>query len=404
MRPLLVRLHRWFGLATAGFLFIAGLTGAIIAWDHELDAALNPTFYRAATPGAPLHPLELARRLEASDPRLVVSYLPLQVEAGNTLIVGVTPRVDPRTGQPYTLGFTQVALDPVTAAVQGRREWGAVSLKRLDLLPFVYKLHYTLHLPILGGIDLGTWLMGIVGITWIFDGMVALVLAFPSAKSWRKSFAFRLRRGGHALVFDLHRSGGVWVWGLLLVLAVTSVSMNLSTPVVRPLVSLLSPLSTTPFTNPTGREPLGPTETALSRERIVEMATAAERGEGLTEPPGAIFFAPTLAAYGVGYFGAGNEHGDIGLGNAWLYWDARTGALVGRQVPGKGSAGDLFMQVQFPLHSGRIAGMTGRVIISAMGIVVAMLSLTGILIWFKKARARRRSAPALSPSRSPLRT
>ena len=51
MRRQLVRLHRWFGVATALFLFVAGLTGAIIAWDHELDAALNPSFYQARTAG-----------------------------------------------------------------------------------------------------------------------------------------------------------------------------------------------------------------------------------------------------------------------------------------------------------------------------------------------------------------
>ncbi|MFX5562802.1 PepSY-associated TM helix domain-containing protein, partial [Acinetobacter baumannii] len=42
MRALLVLLHRWFGLAVAVFLFIAGVTGALISWDHELDAWLNP--------------------------------------------------------------------------------------------------------------------------------------------------------------------------------------------------------------------------------------------------------------------------------------------------------------------------------------------------------------------------
>ncbi len=51
MRRQLVRLHRWFGVATALFLFVAGLTGAIIAWDHEVDAALNPSFSRRVPTG-----------------------------------------------------------------------------------------------------------------------------------------------------------------------------------------------------------------------------------------------------------------------------------------------------------------------------------------------------------------
>lgn len=234
--------------------------------------------------------------------------------------------------------------------------------------------------------------MGVVGIVWAIDSLIALVLAFPNLKSWRKSFAFRVRRGGYPLVFDLHRSGAVWVWGLLLVVAVTSISMNLAVPVVRPLVSRLSPLAQTPYTNPERFPPAPPGSTVLPRERIVEIARPAGRDAGITAPPGALLFAPAMNVYAVGFFTPGNDHGDVGLGNAWLYWDAVTGKPIAAQVPGRGSAGDLFMQAQFPLHSGRIAGVAGRVAISALGIVIAMLSVTGICIWVKKRSARVRAA------------
>ena len=47
MRNLFVLIHRWAGLFTAVFLFIAGLTGAVISWDHELDEWLNPHLFDA---------------------------------------------------------------------------------------------------------------------------------------------------------------------------------------------------------------------------------------------------------------------------------------------------------------------------------------------------------------------
>jgi len=269
MRSWLVRLHRWFGLAIALFLFVAGLTGAVIAWDHELDAALNPVFFVAKSSAPALSPLELANRIEAADPRVQVTYLPLAAEPGHTLQIGVSGRTNPATGTPYELGFNQLAVDPATGEIQARREWGAVSVSRLELIPFIYKLHYSLHLPVRGGIDLGMWLMGIVGIVWLFDSVIAIALAFPSLKSWRKSFMFRVRRGGYALTFDLHRSGGVWVWGLLMVVALTSISMNLTNPVMRPLVSLFSPLGSTPFSDPALAMPPSPTASTLSRERVV---------------------------------------------------------------------------------------------------------------------------------------
>jgi hypothetical protein len=51
------------------------------------------------------------------------------------------------------------------------------------------------------------------------------------------------------------------------------------------------------------------------------------------------------------------------LGDPWIYIDGTSGEPRGASLPGSGSAGDLFMQAQFPLHSGRIAGTPGRVLV-----------------------------------------
>jgi hypothetical protein len=77
----------------------------------------------------------------------------------------------------------------------------------------------------------------------------------------------------------------------------------------------------------------------------------------------------------------------FGFGNHNV--DGVDGRILGEQVPWRGSAADVFMQLQFPIHSGRIAGIPGRIIISAMGIAIALLSVTGVVIWAMK-RARRR--------------
>lgn len=394
MRPLLVLLHRWCGLFIALFLLVAGLTGALISWDHELDEWLNPDLFEARSSGPAQAPLVLADALEASDPRLRVSWLPLAVEPGHALGVSVDPRVDPATGKAFALGFNQLALDPVSGAVQGSRQWGEISLSRENLLPFLYKLHYSLHIPDGFGVELGVLLLGIVAIVWCFDCLVALWLSFPNRRAWRKSFAFRWRRGGYQLNFDLHRSGGVWVWALLLVLAVTSVSMNLNVQVMRPLVELFSPLSPSPFASRTPVTLDEQREPALTRVEVLRLAEAEAQRQGIAAPAGGIFHSAEYDLYGVGFFTLENDHGDGGLGNPWLYLDAQDGRLLGTQIPGRGSAGDVFMQAQFPLHSGRILGLPGRILVSFMGLVVAMLSLTGIVIWAKKRVARQAAAEA----------
>jgi uncharacterized iron-regulated membrane protein len=390
MRTILVLLHRWFGLFIAVFLLVSGLTGAIISWDHELDEWLNPQMYQARSGQAksPHSTLALAEHLEAQDRRMRVTYLPLAIEPGHALGMSVSPRLDPATGKAYPVDYNLVAVDPVSGEVQGKRMWGDVSLTRENLLPFLYKLHYSLHIPDGFGMELGVLFMGIVGIVWAIDSFIALWISFPNGAAWRKSFAFRWKQGGRKLHFDLHRSGGVWVWALLLTLAVTSVSMNLNFQVMRPLVSLFSELSPSPFTVRAPNPVDEPREPRIGREKAIELAVTEARLRGWTLPAGAVFYSPEVGIYGVGFFEPGHDHGDGGLGNPWLYFDGEDGRFISAVVPGSGSAGDIFLQAQFPLHSGRILGLPGRILVSFMGLVVAMLSVTGIVIWARKRAAR----------------
>jgi uncharacterized iron-regulated membrane protein len=391
MRPLLVLCHRWFGLTAALFLFVAGATGAVISWDHELDAWLNPRLYEARTEGPLLPPLELATRAEAADPRVRVVFMPLQVEPGHTWSATVLPRVDPATGRLFEPGYNQVALNPATGEVQGRREWGKVSLTRENLLPFLYKLHYSMHIPDGWGIEFGMWFMGLLGIAWVLDTLVALWISFPNLTAWRRSFAFRWQAGGHKLNFDLHRSGAMWVYPLVLILAVTSVSMNLRDEVMRPVVSWFSDLAPSPFTSRPAAPRERPIEPVLSATRAIAIATADARRRGITAPPGDLFLSTERGVWGVAFYEWADPHGN-GLGNPRLYIDSRTGQPAGADVPGTGSAGDIFLQSMFPLHSGRIIGTTGRVLISLMGVVIAVLSATGVLIWARKRRSRAQAA------------
>ena len=238
--------------------------------------------------GYPVSSLALAEQLEAADPRLLVTWVPLAVEQGHNLGLGVGPALIRLEGRHLHLDFNQVALDPVNGEMRGKRMWGELSLSRENLLPFLYKLHYSMHLPDGFGIEFGIWFMGILAIVWTIDCFIALSISFPSASAWSKSFGFRWRQGGAKLNFDLHRSGGVWVWGILLILAVTAISMNLKQEIMRPLVSVFSPLTPSPFTR-TPNPPELPIAPIVSRQAILELAAAEAKALGWSSPPGGHF-------------------------------------------------------------------------------------------------------------------
>ncbi|MGZ0018692.1 PepSY-associated TM helix domain-containing protein [Nitrosomonas sp. wSCUT-2] len=387
-RHVLTLLHRWAGLLLAVFLFIAGFTGAIISWDHELDEWLNPHLYERQSQGEELSPLELANYLENTDPRILITWLPLAIEPGHNLGLAVTGRLDPHTGKAINLGVNQIALDPVTTEIRGSRMWGDIALTRENFVPFLYKLHYSLHIPDFFDIEFGIWFMGLLAIVWTIDCFVALLLSFPNWQAWRKSFAFRWQQGGYKLNFDLHRSGGVWLWGLLLLLAVTAVSMNLKLEVMRPIVSMFSTLNPDPFALRTPNPHDEPIEPGINRQAIVSLAQAEAHKRGWHIPLGGMFYDPEYSIYGVTFHELGKDHADGGLGNPWLYFDGQDGRLLGDKIPGSGSAGDIFLDAQFPLHSGRILGLPGRIMVSMLGLLVAILSITGVIIWYRKRKAR----------------
>jgi len=405
MRPFFVVLHRWFGLFVAVFLLIAGLTGALISWDHELDEWLNPHLFDARAEGKPLPPLALVDIVEKADPHARVSQFPLQYEEGHTAQIWVDARLNPETGRRYELGYDHVFVDPVSGEIVGKRLWGKISLSPEHLMSFLYKLHFSLHLPEWRGTDSwGVWLMGVVALVWLVDTFIGFALTLPrkprserpAAKSWwqrwRPSWLIRFGAGGYRLNFDLHRAGGLWIWGILLIIAFTSFSLNLYREVFYPVMSLVSKTTPGPFETRTPTPLHQPVEPTVSWRELLEKGKQEALRRGWTEPVGSVFYSDNFVVQGISFFEPGMDHEGGGMQVKNLYYDGRDGRLLGDRVPWQGTAADVFVQLQFPLHSGRILGMPGRILMSVMGLLVAMLSVTGIYIWWKKRGARRHAA------------
>ncbi|WP_394789777.1 PepSY-associated TM helix domain-containing protein [Rhodoferax sp.] len=415
MRSLLVLVHRWVGLFIAGFLFISGVTGAVISWDHELDEWLNPQLMDARSEGPALPVLELAQQIEARHPTVQVSFVPLAAEPGHSLAFGVEGRVDPASGELVKPGFNQVFVDPVSGEELGRREWGAVwPISQQNFISFLYVLHYSLHMPEMWGIDRwGVWLMGVVALVWTLDCFTGFYLTLPVRPAglalprksgwqrWMPAWRVRWRGGSYKLNFDLHRAGSLWTWGLLFVVAFTAFSLNLYREVFFPVMSLVSNVTPSPFDVRTPTPENRPIAALLDYAPVLDAARAEAAQRGWSEPVGSVFYARTFGIYGVQFFQPEDEHGAGGVGPRTLYLDGQDGRMLGTREPWKGTAADIFVQAQFPLHSGRILGLPGRILISLMGVVVAMLSVTGVVIWWKKRKSRLLTG-AKSANQSPV--
>ncbi|SDM10029.1 Uncharacterized iron-regulated membrane protein [Oryzisolibacter propanilivorax] len=400
MRAFWTVVHRWAGLAVALFLIVAGLTGAVISWDHEIDEWLNADIMHTPGRGALQDPLALAAAVEADDPRAEVSYMTLGLEEGHAASFLVRPRIDPATGARYTLGYNTAYVDPVTARITGHRDSRSIALSQRNLMPWLRHLHESLHVPAFWGSDRwGFRLMGAVALVWLLDSFVALYLTFPRRQvartaprhwlqRWRPAWAVRWRAGGYRLNFDLHRAGGLWVWIVILVVAFTSFSLNLYREVFYPLMSRISTTTPGPYETLVPA-PLGSfIAPRIGFAQAIDIARSEGHRLGLPHPPGGIWYGGDYPFYNVSFFDPGDEGGSLGMGLSNVYVSSQTGEVLGAHRPWHGTAADVFVQLQLPLHSGRILGLPGRILMSAMGLLVVMLSVTGIVIWARKRRAR----------------
>lgn len=389
-----VLVHRYAGLFIAFFLIVAGLTGTALAFYQELDGWLNPELYRIEERNAPpLGPDAIVGKVAQAYPHALVNLMTLDREAGESVRVRLThdePGVDSGSA-----AWTEIFVDPFDGRVLGGRERGVFHADRAHFMPFLYKVHYTLYVPGMWG----EWLFGIAALIWVFDCFVGFYLTLPrtahagvpNGRGWWQRWqpAWKIKRGASPtrLNFDLHRANGLWFWPVLLVLAFTGVYFNLTDQVFKPVVGVFSTLA------PNAADTVAAMPTAQRPPRI-SFATAIERARAYLSPqarhmkPAYIGLMPGAPGiYRVRFADADRGDANWHFRYETLYIDGASGGLAFSSGHHLGTSGDKFLLWQYPMHSGQLFGFWGRVFIGIVGLIVALLSITGVILWLKKRRA-----------------
>jgi uncharacterized iron-regulated membrane protein len=370
-RHTLVRVHRWFGLLGALWLFLLGFTGSLLVFHREIDSALNPAFHHALSTGTALSLDEIARGALAGRPGTFVRYLDLPDHAGEPVRASLGELPGSRPGLPAGL---EIAVDPASATVQAERARGELTLDRERLIPFLYTFHYSLQLG-----QPAIWALGALAFLWLLDHGVAAVLAFPNPRRWAQSFRIRAGARGHRRIFDLHRAAGLWLFPVTLVVSVTGMYLNWPSA-VRGAVNAFSPITPRYDQNaPVLVEPLYAPPVGFERAaQVARQHTGGARVDGISyNPAKGSYFANVIDP---------RDLDDSGW--RWIFVDGRSAAILADRHPADGTAGDRILAWQFPLHSGKAFGWLGRMVILAAGVGVCTLVVTGLLLWTRKRRAR----------------
>jgi uncharacterized iron-regulated membrane protein len=396
--------HRWAGLTLTLFLAVAGFTGIFLSWIDELDVAAAPQLHLASPPhpGAePLDVLAIREQVLARHPGADVHFLPLEVEEGRSLQLFVE-WPDPVTGleREDAPNWDQLFIDPYTGEELGRRKWGDITQGTVNLMPFVYRLHYSLALG-----DWGLFVFGLAALVWTIDCFVGFYLTLPvrqkvlprTAKAagwwnrWKPSWKVRTGSSRYKLNFDLHRAGGLWLWPLLLVFAWSSVSFNLPQVYV-PVMKLLGAQDQREvyFDAMLPAPRMEPQLSyAAARERGAQLAAqeAARAGLALDASGETYLWHTPETGMFVYYFSTNADISKHGAGTL-VAFDSNTGALRHFEAPtGQVAANTVTTWISM-LHTAHVGGTAWRIVVSLIGALVTMLCVTGVVIWMRKRSAR----------------
>lgn len=403
LRECALVLHRYVGLSIAVFLLVVGLTGSILAFQEPLDVAINPSLFRVSppNPGAEmLEGVELAERVRKLAPQAPEIEAKFNLESGQAATFWA----------PLPSGeYRELFVNPYTGALLGSREWGNLSEGMINLIPFIYRLHYSLALG-----EMGSLLLGIVALLWTIDSFVGAYLTLPSRshrssgvprwlKRWLPAWFVKTKHR-FALVFTFHRASGLWLWTILLVFAWSAVGLNLQ-PVYRPVMEATVGMAPkTRETLPTIAKPYSEPSLSIRDAHALarrHMAVELERrGQRLERELGLRY----AADHGV-YVYRVESTLDVSAKypRTEIYLDGNSGLIVGFDVPTGGLAGGSITTWINALHFADVGGVWYRVIVLILGLAIAGLSVTGVWVWWRKrtkraSRLRDRERPPPRPA------
>ncbi|HEX3483555.1 MAG TPA: PepSY-associated TM helix domain-containing protein [Micropepsaceae bacterium] len=373
-RRLLFWIHIWIGLAFCLPFALLGITGSILVYEQPINALLAP-IPAATAAGTIASPQAIIDAAVNTRSDLAATSLSLPQASGEPAVVRLTLRGAGRgaRGPNY-----QAFVDPVSLQVLDVRE-GA----RSAFMGWVHDFHGSL---LLGG-PTGRPLIGWMGVGMLALGLSGIVLWWPKQNRWRD--AYGIKKGARGWLFhrQLHGTVGITAWLLFIVLSFSGIAIafpQTTGALVRG--ALLEGTSQmAPATGPGAQGVRVKRVDGVQRidaSRALAVATAAAPNARLVtmflpngrEQPFRLFLLPESAAQGSPM--------------TTVLVDPYRAEAINVRDPWAGDLGDVVMNWQRPLHTGRGTNDIYRAAIFLVGLLPLLFAVTGVAMWWNKRRTR----------------
>jgi uncharacterized iron-regulated membrane protein len=354
------QVHLWAGIILAVYLIVIGVTGSMLVFRAELETLSGTKPWHKIRSKEPFAAVgTVVGNLTTAYPRSHIISVTAPSEEDPTFVAVLQKREQ-----------IKVACDASSGAVLGEFPEGAA------WITFVLELHERLLIR-----PNGRMLNAIGGAFLLLLSLTGLVVWWPGVRNWKRALLVDLRRGWRRINFDLHSASGFWTlliasfWGISgIYFAWPAESVRLIdrfSPVInaRPPVIRVTPEA--------GFDQLDLDRT-VERARVVDPGT---RWKALAFP---FSRRAPLEVTMLRGGGTGREYEDI------VYFNPYTGQYLATWKYGDNkSLGDWLVWSQVPLHFGTSWGLSIKIIWAAAGMVIPLLTVTGLLMNWNRVLRRK---------------
>lgn len=361
LRALWLEVHKWIGLLLAVLIIPISLTGSALVWHDWLDAQVEPQRHQVIG-AAELPPSAYAAMAAASlapDQRLAS----LRFNDEGKPVVAVAQKAQQGPGRPERTNFW---LDPRDASVieQASANDGLVRV--------LHVLHGSMMIP--GG--WGRPIVGWVGVFMLISSLTGLWLWWPLSGGFKSGLKWKRR---NTLNANLHYMTGFWILIPLAMLSFTGAWISFPS-----VFSAFEPGPAAQGRGGPGGGRGGPSQPLETTRTSVDAALAAARPLAQGELVSIGWPSDRSPEWTI-QFAADDIRAEVTVTDA----DAVA-------TPPEPPQPETLARTMRRWHDGTDMGIVWQVVIFLGGIIPALLSVTGIVIWWRARRARQRSRQAMA--------
>ncbi|PQM28178.1 hypothetical protein CVO77_06625 [Sphingopyxis lindanitolerans] len=359
-------IHRWASIAMLGFWLAQALTGLLLVFQWEIDDA---------TVAGPRVPTDIAA-IDARLTGLVAADPGLRIRSLSTTGSGLDR---------YDIGLDDGG-ESVTLRIDGagrplRRQGPDDRVRHGALFDSVYDLHESL----LAG-DAGMWIVGISGLLLLSNIILGLILAWPGRRwaRWRMALRPTMARPGPARPYGWHRTAGLWM-AIPAFLTISCGTALIFIVGIEGLAGISRDEPAAPALK-AGQAAIAMPDAVARARRLYPRATLTRIDYPTNDTP----------SYAVQF----RQPGEAALifGSTIVYVAAADGRVTGRVDPFTMPLRQRALDLLYPIHTGEIGGLTGRITIFLIGLWLTLM--IGLGFWLWQSRRSGRKAPSRGTQRA----